>query len=141
MKILIFAVGRIKERYLQEGVQEYLGRLRHYFPTEIVELRADSDLAKQLPPRTRLVILDEAGQSITSVGLSQKMAETMQRGIPSLAFLIGGADGISSAVKQQGELILSLSALTLPHRLVRLILLEQLYRAATILRNEPYHRE
>ena len=92
-----------------------------------------------LPAECSTVALDERGQALTSGGLAQKMQSWMHRG-RDVAFLIGGADGLDQRVKQEASLLISLSSMTLPHQLVRVLLAEQLYRAVCLVRNHPYHR-
>ena len=153
MKIRLLAVGRDRSGLFAPAAEEYLGRLARSLKVELVELpearkQAGTPRAKEeegetilsrLRPGERLVALDERGEEPTSEGLARKLAAWQARG-QDLAFCIGGADGLSPAVLERAAERLSLSRMTLPHRLARVVLLEQLYRASTILRGEPYHK-
>ena len=128
------------------GVAEYAQRLQHYAKTALVELPESKKLdaegdatLEQLSERDTLVALDERGKTWSSVELAQWLGKQLQSG-RDLAFAIGGDEGLAPSVREKALLLLSLSKMTLPHRLARLVLLEQLYRAFTILRGEPYHR-
>ncbi|MFN7133967.1 MAG: 23S rRNA (pseudouridine(1915)-N(3))-methyltransferase RlmH [Myxococcales bacterium] len=152
MRVRLLSVGRDRSGLFEPGVQEYASRLSHYCRFELLELpdakktdprqameeEAKSILGK-LKPAEVLVALDERGKSLTSEGFSRELGKLLAQG-QDLTFVIGGAEGLSDAVRQRARLVLSLSAMTLPHRLARLVLAEQLYRAFTLLRNEPYHR-
>lgn len=154
MKLKIVCVGKLSASFFREGVAEYLSRVRRYLGCEIVELkegitrkgdarqaveREGEAILGKVPSRAFAVVLDEGGRRLTSAGLSELLAKQMVSGAAEVAFVIGGAYGLSDAVKERGDLQLSLSSLTLPHQMVRLLLLEQLYRGLTIIRNEPYH--
>lgn len=156
MRITIVAVGHKAPAWIQEGFNEYARRMPPEARVELVELKPEergpgrsTPRAKELegerilaalPPGATLLALDERGKSVTTQGLSVMLADWMRDGLQP-AFAIGGADGLSDAVKQRAAKLLSLSALTLPHALVRVILAEQLYRAWSILARHPYHRE
>jgi 23S rRNA (pseudouridine1915-N3)-methyltransferase len=143
LRISIIAVGKIKQAGLRAELDDYLGRIRRYATLEEVELKDGSDAELQprfdraLPKRARTIALEVEGRALTSRGL----AELVQRGeldATPLAFLIGGSYGLPKAVSKAANIQLSLSAMTLPHRLARVVLAEQIYRAFTILRGEPY---
>lgn len=133
------------------GVKEYAQRLSHVAEVRLVELSpSDAQGAKakdeegaailsKLSPKDALVALDERGKSLSSVAFAQ-WVEKQRDQAKDLAFCIGGDEGLSDEVRQKAALVLSLSAMTMPHRLARLVLLEQLYRAFTIVRGEPYHK-
>jgi 23S rRNA (pseudouridine1915-N3)-methyltransferase len=140
MKLLLLAVGRLKDAWVVDGCEEYLKRLRRHVPTSIVEVRDATGLRARIPERTHVVALDEHGPEPTSTELARKLAHWMNQGKSAVAFLVGGADGLPTDLLERADERLSLSRLTLPHRLARLVLLEQLYRAMSIVRNEPYHR-
>jgi 23S rRNA (pseudouridine1915-N3)-methyltransferase len=140
LKLTILAVGKIKEAWARQGCDEYLRRLRRHFPVEEVELRDAEGLAPRLPARHLVIALDERGQEPSSAELAARLAGWMNAGTAGVCFLIGGADGLPPAALGLARERLSLGRLTLPHRLARLVLLEQLYRAASIVRGEPYHR-
>jgi len=142
MKILVLAIGRLKEAHFAAAEAEYLGRLKHYAQVEVRELKDEPALLAALPARAKLVALDETGELLTSADIARKIvgaAEQHGGGAP-LVFAIGGADGFTAATRSRAERLLAFGRITLPHRLARIILLEQLYRAYSILRGEPYHR-
>jgi 23S rRNA (pseudouridine1915-N3)-methyltransferase len=139
-RIRVIAVGRVRKRWIAEGIAVFLRRLPGL---EVLELRdggpvrdAQAVLAA-LRPDEQLVVLSEEGQSLNSRALAERLA---QLGSGRLALVIGGADGIDPALKARAAWCLSLSAMTFPHELARLLLLEQLYRARSILEGGPYHR-
>jgi 23S rRNA (pseudouridine1915-N3)-methyltransferase len=154
VRLRILAIGRDRSGLFAPAVAEYLQRLSRSLKVELVELpearrhagtpRASEEegatLLARLKPGERVVALDERGDQPTSQELARRLAGWQARG-QDLAFLVGGADGLSPAVLERAQERLALSRLTLPHRLARLVLVEQLYRAATILRGEPYHKE
>ncbi len=141
MKLLIIAEGRIKERELRAVANEYLGRLARYVRCEEIETRDAAGLAKAVPAGAFVVALEVDGESMNSVELSKRLERWGARGKGLVAFLIGGAEGIPQALSACADLRLSLSTFTLPHRLARVLLFEQLYRSMTLLRGEPYARE
>lgn len=145
MRVRLIAVGKVKERGLRDAVDDYLGRIERYAKVKEVELKdgsaadVEKRFRKAIPEdRTRVVALEVNGKSWSSQRLSRFVGETQNRGVQTLCFLIGGADGLPPAISSEADVQLSLSAMTLPHRLARLFLAEQVYRAFTILRNEPY---
>jgi 23S rRNA (pseudouridine1915-N3)-methyltransferase len=140
VKLTVLAVGKLKESWVQEGCEEYARRMRGKLPLEVIELKDDRDLDKRLPARHKVWALDERGKQLSSEELAQAIKRHMDSGEQGIAFLVGGADGIPAERLQRADFRWSLGRLTLPHRLARLILLEQLYRALSILRGEPYHR-
>jgi 23S rRNA (pseudouridine1915-N3)-methyltransferase len=140
MKIVILAVGKLKDPWVLEGCAEYLQRLRRHATIQVVEVKEGTALAARIPARHRVVALTERGQEPTSAELAERVARWQMEGAAGVVFLIGGADGLPAEIERQADERLSLSRLTLPHRLARLLLLEQLYRAFSILRGEPYHR-
>jgi 23S rRNA (pseudouridine1915-N3)-methyltransferase len=159
MQILIIAVGKIKEKYLQDGIAEYTKRLRPYVKLNILEI-AEEKRAGHLTPADQKRIMDAEGTRIlgsipqdsfvivldvNGVHWSSKtLAENLQRyeiaGRNSLSIIIGGDLGLSDAVIARSNLRLSLSLMTYTHQMIRLILLEQIYRACKINHNEPYHK-
>lgn len=153
MRLRILAVGRDRSGLYQPALEEYAKRIARYARVEVVEVpearkhagtpRAREEeaeaLLSRLGERERLVALDERGKEHTSLELSRRLAAWLAGG-RDVALVIGGSDGLAEAVLQRAEERLSLSRLTLAHRLARLVLLEQLYRGFTILRGEPYHK-
>jgi 23S rRNA (pseudouridine1915-N3)-methyltransferase len=139
-RIRILAVGKVRKGWLSEGVGLYLKRLPGL---EVVELR-DAGMAREaeaiaaaLRPEEQLVALTDEGQTYSSVGLARRLEGA---GSERLAFVIGGADGLDPALRARASWRLSLSPMTFPHELARLLLLEQLYRALSIQQGGPYHR-
>jgi 23S rRNA (pseudouridine1915-N3)-methyltransferase len=157
MKYAIIAAGQ-GSRLKQEGVMEDkpLVRLCGEAALHLQEIKpekrgggvtAEKGMAAEcarieaaIPPRSKLIVLDERGQDWTSVRLASEMKTWLESG-DDICLVIGGADGLSPAIKQRADVLLRLSALTLPHGMVRVLLAEQLYRAVSILNNHPYHRE
>src|SRR5262249_33362932 len=146
LKLKVISVGKDRSGLFAPGVAEYAERLTHYAKPQLVELPESKNIAaegeatlEKLSDRDVLVALDERGKELTSVELSQWIGRQQQSGC-DLAFAIGGDEGLAPAVREKAALVLSLSRMTLPHRLARLVLLEQLYRAFTLLRGEPYHK-
>ena len=142
--------------WVQEGFHEYARRMPPEARVELVELKPEERgagrsvekaraaeggrLLAAIPEGASLIALDERGKAVTTQGLSTMLSGWMRDGSHP-AFAIGGADGLDAAVKERADKLVSLSALTLPHGLVRVLLAEQLYRAWTILAGHPYHRE
>lgn len=141
MKISVVAVGKIKQRALREVADEYLSRTRRYVRVDELEVRDDPGLERALPRDAISVALEVSGQALSSREFARLLEQWGARGKGDVAFVIGGADGIPSALSARADARLSLSAFTLPHRLARVVLYEQLYRAMTLLRGEPYARE
>lgn len=145
MQVHLIAVGKIKKHGLREALDDYFGRIGRYGRFREVELR-DGDEAtvearfrKAIPDRSRVVALEVLGKAYTSEKLAKFVGRCENDGVQSIVFLIGGSYGLPKAISDAADLKLSLSAMTLPHRLARLFLAEQVYRAFTILRNEPYN--
>lgn len=153
MRITVVAVGRLKERWWRDAAEEYLKRLRPYVSIDVVEvadrdLRAGADRAmreeadavgRALPADARVVALDAGGTALDSEGLAAWLDERMREGRP-IAFVLGGSAGIDPALLARSDDRLSLSPMTFPHQMARVVLLEQVYRSFRILRGEPYHR-
>lgn len=156
MRLAIIAVGNRMPPWVQEGFAEYARRMPREARLELVEIRPGNRdggrtpaqameaeaarIAAALPKDCLRVLLDERGRSFTSMQLADRMRTWLASG-RDVAFIIGGADGVTPAIKDSADLVWSLSPLTLPHGLVRVVLAEQLYRAVTILGGHPYHRE
>lgn len=148
----LFFVGRTKEPYLKEGINLYLKRLAPYSKVEVVEVKEGSGaepaqvmaqeaerILPQLGPQAFVVVLDEAGSSLGSVELSERFQKLSLSGTSHLDFVVGGAWGIAPALKQRANLKLSFSKFTFTHQMIRLLLVEQLYRAMTLVKGEKYH--
>jgi 23S rRNA (pseudouridine1915-N3)-methyltransferase len=140
VKIVIRAVGKMRDRRLSSLCEEYVERVRRHVPIAIDEVADDAGLLSGLPAGTEIVALEPAGGAWTTADFARYLERGMVSGTRALAFLIGGADGLSPAVVAQAQRRLSLSPLTLPHRLARVVLCEQIYRAVSIIRGEPYNR-
>ena len=140
MKIVVLAVGKLRDRHLAALIDDYVTRARHHLPFEIVEVEDDPALARRWPDGGETIALEVNGVAWSTEELSRQVERRMTRGARTLTFVIGGADGIPAALSARAALRLSLSALTLPHRLARLLLCEQLYRAVSLLKGHPYHR-
>jgi len=140
LKIVVLAVGKMRDRNLAAICDEYLGRARRHVPVEVVEVEDDAALVRRIPASAVVVALEPGGVAWTTEQLTAFVDKQMLHGARALAFLIGGADGLPRAAVARAQTRLSLSSLTLPHRLARVILCEQIYRALSILRGEPYSR-
>lgn len=159
MNIDVVAVGKIKEKYLNEGIREYTKRLSRYCSLNIMEVDdekapenlSDKDiemikakegekLMSKIPSGAFVVALAIEGKQLSSEALSEKISDIMVEGNSHIVFVIGGSLGLSSEILKRANLKLSFSKMTFPHQLMRMILLEQVYRAFRIMRNEPYHK-
>jgi 23S rRNA (pseudouridine1915-N3)-methyltransferase len=157
MKISLWAIGKNNEPYVKSGIDEFTKRISRYFPVEwtIIPvpknagMLSEMDLKKKeaetilqwLRPEDYLIALDEKGKQLSSEGLAQFLQTRSNESAKNIIFLIGGAFGLDNQVLSKAKFTWSLSSLTFPHQLVRLILAEQIYRACTILRNEKYHHK
>lgn len=157
MNIKLLTVAKTEEKYLQEGIDIYLSRLKHYVNFEMEVIPALKDIRNATPDQIKdreaeqilhrieksdcVVLLDEHGRQHTSVGFSQYLQKEMNAGVRNLTFVVGGAFGFAPSVYQAANDKISLSTMTFSHQMVRLFFVEQLYRAFTILRNEKYHNE
>ncbi len=140
MKLLVRAVGKMRDRRLTSLCEEYAERIRRHVPIEIQEVGDDEALLRGLPPATEIIALEPGGDAWTTAEFTKYIEKRMVQGTRALAFLIGGADGLGAATVKRAQRRLSLSPLTLPHRLARVLLCEQIYRAVSIIRGEPYSR-
>ncbi len=155
MKITLIVVGKTEDEYLNKGIGIFKARLEHYIKFDLVEVQSprnfrllNPQLLKEAEGRLLLryfndsdyvVLLDERGKMPTSVEFSALLQKYMNAGTKHLMFVVGGAFGFSDEVYQKANSTLSLSPMTFSHQMVRLFFCEQLYRAFTILKNEPYH--
>lgn len=155
MKITVLSVGRVRG-LLAAAVEEYEERASRYWKLEVVEVAAGTGgggdgppevrrvegerLLGRLPEGVRVVALTRNGKGMTSKGVARWLQRLAVRGHPGACFLIGGAHGLSDPVLDRSDRRLALSPMTLPHEMARLVLAEQLYRAGTIVRGEPYHK-
>ena len=158
MKLGILAVGHKLPAWVAAGCNEYIKRMPRELPVVCVDIKPEARGARGSKSREqllaaeyvrqqtalqgykRIVVLDERGADLTTAKLAQHLESWMREG-GDTAFVIGGADGIDEALKQRADVMIRLSSLTLPHAMARLVLCEQLYRAISVVRNHPYHRE
>ena len=155
MRLGILAVGHKLPDWVAKGCAEYVKRMPRELPMSVVEIKPEprgsktreqllaaekTRLQAALAGFNRLVVLDERGADLTTVKLAQRLEDWMREG-GDTAFIIGGADGIDEELKQRADAMIRLSSLTLPHAMARLVLCEQLYRAVSVVKNHPYHRE
>lgn len=159
MDITIIGVGKLKEKYLKDGIAEYVKRMKSYAHVDIVEVPdepapnilsdAEVEQVKQkegerilekVPDRAHVIALDLRGKQFTSEQFSAHLEEEMIYGASHFVFIIGGSHGLSKEVLQRVDTKISFGKMTYPHQLIRLILVEQIYRAFRIMRNEPYHK-
>ncbi len=157
--IRIVACGRVKEKWMQEGIQEYLKRIRPYEKIEVCEVadekapesnseaentivknKEGEKILKQLRDDEYVILLDLAGKTCDSVGLAEKIQDLYNHSKSRIAFVIGGSLGVSDALIRRADMRWKLSDNTLPHQLCRIIVLEQIYRSFRILHHEPYHK-
>jgi len=158
MNINLITVGSLKSSFLEPGIQEFKKRLSRYCDLNIIEVSdetvpknySDKDIkalqalegeriVKKIPERSYVFALDVKGKPMTSTGFAKSLNNLQVRGYSSFSFIIGGATGLSEFVLQQADYRFSLSHMTFTHQMIRLILLEQIYRAFKINNNEPYH--
>jgi 23S rRNA (pseudouridine1915-N3)-methyltransferase len=143
LKVIVAAVGRLKESHWIAAQDDYATRLRVYCALTITEARHDEGLGSAIPSAARLYVLDERGPSMTSGEFASGVlgaAEMHGAGAP-LAFAIGGPDGHGNAIRERAYATIGFGRFTIAHRLMRIVLLEQIYRGFRILRGEPYHRD
>lgn len=157
MKITLLVIGKTEADYLIKGINEYLKRLKHYVPFELnvipalkntknltEEQQKDKEgelLLAQIKPTDTIILLDENGKQFSSVKFSWYIEKYMIAGTRNLVFIVGGPYGFSNDVYNKSNGKISLSEMTFSHQMVRLIFVEQLYRAMTILKGEPYHHQ
>jgi 23S rRNA (pseudouridine1915-N3)-methyltransferase len=134
--IKIYTIGRVRERWLQLALDEYLKRLGSQLPVEVVVARSNHQLLLFASKERRCIALEVEGEMLTSEAFAGRLQEDLEEGGGHLAFLIGGPDGLP----KHDYPAISLSKMTLPHQIARLMLLEQLYRACKIMQGSPYHR-
>lgn len=159
MQIRLICVGKLKEKYWQDAVKEYLKRLTSYAKVEIIEVpeeriqespskaeiqqalvKEGEYITRQIPPNSYVVLLAIQGKMLSSEKLSEFMGQLTLEGKSKVVFIIGSSHGIAQEIQQKSDFLLSFSLLTFPHQLMRVILLEQIYRSFKILKGEPYHK-
>jgi 23S rRNA (pseudouridine1915-N3)-methyltransferase len=142
VKVTILAIGRLKENYFQAAEAEYRKRLRPYCTLTVQEVKNEPALLAAVPANAHVYALDERGEQVSSHEFAQDILghEEQRGGGAPVVFAIGGADGHTDAVRQRATRLLAFGRATIAHRLVRLVLIEQIYRGFRIVRGEPYHR-
>ena len=150
MYIRILCVGKLKEKYWSDGIDEYMKRLKNYCRItvdEIKESKTDDveeegkNILSRIEDGAYVIALEVKGRRLSSEDFSKKIEELMEDGrVKGIVFVIGGSEGLSENVRKRSDFALSFSDMTFPHQMMRVILLEQIYRSFRILRNEPYHK-
>ena len=157
MKITLLTVGKTDKDWVRQGMDIYVSRLKHYIPFAVVEIpelknvsaltkdqiktREGELILKNIKPTDDLILLDERGKEYTSVELAKVIQDKISYVGKDMVYVIGGAYGFSDAVYQRANSKISLSRMTFSHQMVRAIFVEQIYRAFTIIKGEPYHHE
>lgn len=157
MKITLLTIGKTEDSYLREGIEKYIKRLKHYINFKLVELpdvkntknlsedqqkaKEAELIAKNITNTDHVILLDEHGQQFTSKQFSGLFNKKMVGSIQHIVFVIGGPYGFDPSLQNRADEKLSLSKMTFSHQMVRLFFLEQVYRAFTIIKGEPYHHE
>jgi 23S rRNA (pseudouridine1915-N3)-methyltransferase len=155
MKLVLLCVGKTRERFIQEGIKKYLRYLKPYTDIEIKELKEEKiqdlkdapfirkreadRIIKAAPVRSFLAALDERGHEFTSHEFAQFMQDNLDGGVREMAFVIGGALGLDESITERANRVIALSRWTITHEMAKLVLLEQLYRAFTIIKGKKYH--
>ena len=159
MKIKVVTVGKLKEKYLKDGISEYSKRISRFAKLEMIELADEKTpdkasesenqkileiegqrILSKVGDRDFVIVLAIEGKTFSSEEFSKQLEEASIKGFSTLTFIIGGSLGLSSSVKNRANLSVSFGSLTLPHQLMRLVLVEQIYRAFTIQQGSPYHK-
>ena len=157
MKITLLTVGKTDKDWVRQGMDIYVSRLKHYIPFSVIEIpelknvsalskdqikaREGELILKNVKPTDDLILLDERGRQFTSMELAKVLQDKISYSGKDIIFVIGGAYGFSDAVYSRADSKISLSKMTFSHQMVRAIFAEQIYRAFTIMRGEPYHHE
>jgi 23S rRNA (pseudouridine1915-N3)-methyltransferase len=139
MKVRVIAVGKLKKSYIVQGIKDFEMRISHYIPFEIVEIERE-DMSKYLSEKFFNVVLDSDGKQLNSEEFAKFIEEKMIYFKKDIAFFIGGANGFDMDFVRSCNFSLSLAKMTFPHEFARLLLLEQIYRAFTIIKGEKYHK-
>lgn len=159
MEITIAAVGKIKEKYIQSGIKDYIDRLERFCSVDMIEIKPEKikknltgaqieeikreegeRILQRLPEDNYLIALSVKGKPMTSEGLAKSIKNIRAKGKRKVTFIVGGPLGLSDEVMKKADYTLSLSHMTFTHQMIRLILLEQIYRAYKIINQEPYHK-
>jgi 23S rRNA (pseudouridine1915-N3)-methyltransferase len=155
MNINILCVGKIREKYIKSGIEEYLKRIEPYSGIKITEIQAEKifdetdekyliveaeKILGKINENSFVIALDSAGKNFDSPEFASQINNMISDGYNQIIFVIGGSSGLAQSVKNRADLLLSFSKMTFPHQLIRLMLVEQIYRAFRIIRGEPYHK-
>lgn len=156
MKFRLIWIGSNADTEFRQAIERYLERIRHFFPIETVEVAAEKDrhgkndaaimradsanLITAIPPRALSVVLDERGEMMSSLKFAKWIEQQSVYSSQELVFVLGGDVGLDEKVRNRADKVLALSPMTLPHQIARLVLLEQIYRACTLMRNIRYHK-
>lgn len=157
MNITVMVVGKNTEDFVKAGLSKYYNRIQHYINIKHLEInelkdkknyapaqvkeRESAFILQQVPKSSILVLLDEGGTQYSSIEFASFLQRQMNKGSKDLCFIIGGAFGVTEEIRTKADHVISMSKMTFTHQFVRVVLAEQIYRAFTILRNEPYHNE
>lgn len=157
MNIKLVVVGKTEEKYLKEGIDIFEKRLKFYIPYEMIIIHSLKDtknlspqmvkeregelIIKQVSKADKVILFDEMGEEFRSIEYANFLQKNMNAGIKTICFVVGGAFGFSDEVYKIANLKIAMSKMTFSHQMIRLMIVEQLYRAFTILKNEPYHNE
>lgn len=152
MRVRVLWVGKTQQEWVRDGIGEYAARIKRYVPLELVEVKEEKGavadamrmrecerLKKLLPRQGKVILLDDKGDGMTSPDFASFIAGCRDSGTSELAFAIGGAYGFTAGFRNEADRIVSLSPMTFTHQMVRIFLLEQIYRGFTIINGEPYH--
>jgi 23S rRNA (pseudouridine1915-N3)-methyltransferase len=152
VRLKVLWVGKTQQDWVRKGIEEYASRIKRYMPLEIGEARDEKGaveeimrarecdrLTKLLPKNARLVLLDEKGALMSSPEFADFIGKNRDAAVPELVFAVGGAYGFSQEFRSRADSMIALSPMTFTHQMVRVFLLEQIYRGFTILNREPYH--
>jgi len=157
MNLVLIAVGKLREAYYRAAVEEYLTRIRHFLPVDHIEvppgtgedgngkgrgalLREAEAIERHLKREGKVAALDARGTALTSEEFADWLQRNMSASVPRISFVIGGAWGLAPGILERADLRLSLSPMTFPHEMARLVLAEQVYRALSLWKNLPYHK-
>jgi 23S rRNA (pseudouridine1915-N3)-methyltransferase len=152
VRLKVLWVGKTQQEWVREGIEEYSSRIRRYMPLDVLEAREEKGaaeetmrerecdrLTKLVPKNARLVLLDEKGTVMSSPEFADFLGRSRDAAVPELVFAVGGAYGFSQEFRSRADTMIALSRMTFTHQMVRVFLLEQMYRGFTILNREPYH--
>ncbi len=157
MRITLLCIGKTDDKFIQEGIDKFVNRLKHYITFSIIvipdvknvknlsqsqQMDKEADLFfKQIGNQDFVVLLDERGKEFRSVEFSDFLSKKMVTGTTNMVFLIGGPYGFSSKIRERANSLISLSKMTFSHQMIRMFFVEQMYRAFSIMKGEPYHHE